>query len=375
MKIIVLGAGLVGGAIAADLAEDKEFSVTACDINAAALKHLSEKYGINTVSCDLSKPENVKEVIAQYDLVVSAVPGFMGFSTLKSVIEAGKNVVDIAFFPEDAFALDEAAKEHNVTAIVDCGVAPGMSNILTGYAASMMDEVETAVTYVGGLPHIRQWPWEYRAVFSPIDVIEEYTRPARFIENGKLVIRPALSEPELIDFPGIGTLEAFNSDGLRTMIKTIKARNMKEKTLRYPGHREKMLLLREAGFFSSEPVEVSGKKVVPLELTAKLLFPKWKLNPGDHDLTVMQVKVEGMKNGRSCVYQYDLFDTYDTDQEIHSMARVTGFTAAMAARMISRGLYNRKGINPPEYIGREPECVKFIINGLAERGVNYKGLT
>ena len=132
-------------------------------------------------------------------------------------MHSGKNTVDIAFFAENPFGLDELAQKNNVTAVVDCGVAPGMSNVLIGHAEQQLDRVESALIYVGGLPELREWPFEYKAGFSPIDVIEEYTRPARYVENGHVVIRPALSDPELIDFPSVGTLEAFNTDGLRTL--------------------------------------------------------------------------------------------------------------------------------------------------------------
>jgi lysine 6-dehydrogenase len=304
-------------------------------------------------------------------MVINAVPGFMGYRTLKAIIEAGKNAVDIAFFIEDPFTLDEGAKEKGVTAVMDCGVAPGMCNVLIGHANAMLDETENIVYYVGGLPMVREWPWEYKAVFSPADVIEEYTRPARYIENGKMVIKPALSDPELMDFPGIGTLEAFNTDGLRSLAVTVTAPNMKEKTLRYPGHIEKMRVLRETGFFGTEPVEIGGQTIRPLDFTSKLLFPKWKLKEGEEDITVMQVIVEGRKGKKHLRYTWDLFDRYDPVTGIHSMARTTGYTATVALRMIAKKKYIRKGISVPEYIGMQAECVGFLLAGLKERGVIY----
>ena len=370
MKIIVLGAGLVGGPMAIDLAKESTFEVTCADISKKNLDKLSS-FPITTIQKYLSDPENVRSLVKDCDYVINAVPGFMGFQTVKTIIESGKDLVDIAFFPEDAFLLDDLAKKHNVTAIVDCGVAPGMSNILTGYAHHLLDETETALTYVGGLPRVRQWPYEYKAVFSPIDVIEEYTRPARYIENGKLVIKPALSDPELINFPEIGTLEAFNSDGIRSLATTINAPNIKEKTLRYPGHIEIMRILRETGFFSQEEIEVKGTKVKPMDLTAKLMFPKWELKNNETDITVMQVIVEGKKDGKNVRYIYDLFDERDEKTGIHSMARTTGYTATVALRMVINGLYNHKGISVPEFIGKHPECVKFLLTGLGERGVVY----
>lgn len=372
MKVIILGAGLVGGPMAKDLAAEGRFDVSVADISESALKRLECGLPIRPVRADLSDPAGVARLVEGYDLVISAVPGFMGYRTLEAVIGAGRNVVDIAFFPEDPFTLDDLAKERGVVAIMDCGVAPGMSNILTGYADHLLDATETAITYVGGLPLIREWPYDYKAVFSPVDVIEEYTRPARYVENGVMVVKPALSDPELIHFPEAGTLEAFNSDGLRTMATTIKARNLKEKTLRYPGHIEKMAVLRETGFFSREPVEIGGRMIRPLDFTAKLLFPKWEMREGDIDMTIMRVIVEGTRGGERLRYTYDLFDRFDKKTGVHSMARTTGYTATMALRMIAGGLYSRTGISAPEYIGKQPECVAFMLEGLEERGVVYR---
>jgi lysine 6-dehydrogenase len=372
MKILVLGAGLVGGPMALDLARNGEFEVTSADRSVEALKRLAGVAGITTVQADLDDAEKLKSLVIEHDLVISAVPGFMGFRTLERVIECGKNVVDIAFFPEDMLLLDVKAKEMNVTAICDIGVAPGMSNVLIGYGASMLDTLEKGITYVGGLPVVRTWPFEYKAVFSPIDVIEEYTRPARYIDGGRLVVREALSDPELLDFPNIGTLEAFNSDGLRTLATTIKGDYMIEKTLRYKGHIEKMAVLRDTGFFDKEPILINGVMISPLEFTSRLLFPKWKLQEGEEDLTIMRVITEGLKDGVRKRYTWDLYDRLDKETGVHSMARTTGYTATMVARLISKGLYNRKGVSAPEFLGTEAGIVKFLLDGLSERGVVYK---
>ncbi len=371
MKIMILGAGLVGAPMAMDLAEDSGLSVSVADISETALKKLDKFGQISTVQCDVSSPEVLQKLAAEYDIFISAVPGFMGFKTLKSLIELEKNVVDIAFFPEDPFLLDDLAKENDVTVIVDCGVAPGMSNILTAHASSQMDSCESVLIYVGGLPVKREWPWEYKAVFSPADVIEEYIRPAYFVENGKRVSRPALSDPEYITLPGTDTLEAFNTDGLRTLATTLNIPYMKEKTLRYPGHIEKINVLRETGFFSEDVIEMNGTKISPLEFTSKMLFPKWKLERGEADITVMQVTVQGMKNGKKILFTYDLLDRYNEKTGVHSMARTTGYTATTVLRMLAKGMYKQKGISPPEYIGKHPECVKYIIKGLKKRGVEY----
>ena len=371
MKILVLGAGLVGGPMAIDLARNGEFEVTSADLSNEALLRLAGINGIKTVQADLDNAETLKSLVRENDLVISAVPGFMGFRTLERIIECGKNVVDIAFFPEDMFLLDAKAREMNVTAICDIGVAPGMSNVLIAYGASKLDTLEKGITYVGGLPVIRTWPFEYKAVFSPIDVIEEYTRPARYIDGGRLVVREALSDPELLEFPNIGTLEAFNSDGLRTLATTVKGDYMIEKTLRYKGHIEKMAVLRDTGFFSKEPILINGVMISPLEFTSKLLFPKWKLQEGEEDLTVMQVITEGLKNGARERYTWDLYDRFDKATGIHSMARTTGYTATAVARLLAEGLYTRKGVSAPEYLGNDSTVVNYLLDRLKERGVVY----
>jgi lysine 6-dehydrogenase len=371
MKIIVLGAGLVGGPMALDLSKDREMEVTIVDSDKKKLSRFSDTK-IEVIEADLSLPGKTGQLIQPFDMVLSAVPGFMGFKTLKAIIESGKNVVDIAFFPEDMFELDALARKHQVTAISDMGVAPGMSNLLAGYADHRLDKTEKVIIYVGGLPKVRQWPYQYKAVFSPADVIEEYTRPARYVLNGKEIIKPALSEPEPIDFDEIGTLEAFNSDGLRSIARTIKGDFMIEKTLRYPGHIELMKVFRESGFFRQTQIEVNGMMIKPIDFTSKLLFEQWKLNEGEEDLTVMKVIVEGIKGPERLHFEWDLLDRFDPVSGIHSMARTTGYAATMAVRMIKSGLFTQKGIIAPEMIGKNKQCVDFILKGLAQRGVVYR---
>lgn len=372
MKIVVLGAGRVGSAIARDLAAEGEFEVVAADLSQGALDRLAESSGIATRRTDLGDPAEVAAAVRPADLVVGAVPGSMGFATVKRVIECGKPIVDISFFEEDPLLLDDLARDKGVTAVVDCGIAPGCGNIILGYLETVLERLHSFECLVGGLPVVRTWPYEYKAVFSPADVIEEYTRPARYVSHGRVVSMPALSEPELIDFPGVGTLEAFNTDGLRSLITTVKAPFMKERTLRYPGHIEKMRMLRETGFFRKEPVDLPGGRVSPLELTAKLLFHEWRLGEGEEDITVMRVTVEGEKEGRKVRHVFDLLDRYDAATGITSMARATGYTCTAGVRAVARGLYRRPGISPPEFLGREPGCYLFVMQELAKRGVVFR---
>ncbi len=371
-KIIVLGAGLVGSAMAADLASDADLSVTVADINQEALNKLRKAHQLETVQADLSDRTMLAGLVKDVDLVLDAVPGYMGYCTLQTVISEGKDVVDIAFFPEDPFSLQELAVKQNVTAIVDMGVAPGMSHVLSAYAAGKLDQTDKLVIYVGGLPVVRTKPFEYKAVFSPIDVIEEYVRPARFIRNGELITMPALSEPELIDFERVGTLEAFNSDGLRSLFSTVKAENMVEKTLRYPGHIALMQVFREMGLFSQEEVRAGNAIVKPIDLTTRLLFPLWKLEEGEEDITVMHIRVEGRAGDESRVLTYDLYDRYDPVSRIHSMARTTGYAATAAVRLLLSGRYNRKGIIVPEFLADHEACVTFLLEDLRKRGVVFR---
>ena len=362
-KIIVLGSGLVGSVMANDLAEN--YKVTSVDISNKNLeKTRSDK--INKICADVSEKEVLENLIKDFDLVVGALPGFMGYNIMKRVIEAKKNIVDISFYPEDPFSLDKIAKDNNVVAVMDCGVAPGMGNIIFGHHNKTM-KITDYECLVGGLPKKREWPFEYQAVFSPIDVIEEYIRPARYVKNNQLVIREALSDTELVDFEKIGTLESWNSDGLRTLIKTMKhVPNMIEKTLRYPGCVEHLRVLRECGYFSYEPIEINGNKIRPIDLTSKLLFPMWEMKEGDEDYTVMRIKIIGDEGGKKVCYTYNLLDKYQ--EKTISMARTTGYTCTAVANLIIGKKYDTKGISPPEFLGNHFEEINKY---LGDRNVIY----
>ncbi|MCK5761016.1 MAG: saccharopine dehydrogenase NADP-binding domain-containing protein [Candidatus Delongbacteria bacterium] len=371
MKVVVLGAGMVGSAMAIDIKD--QYDVVVADINEEALSILSNEYGMKTIKADLKDKQTVKDIIADADLVVDAVPGFMGYETVKTIIECGKNVVDIAFFPEDSEPLDKLAKEKGVICITDIGVAPGMCNAILGYHNERM-KVDSYLCLVGGLPKKRTWPWEYKAPFSPCDVIEEYIRPARYKESGVEVTKTALSDPELIEFDQCGTLEAWNSDGLRSLIRTIPdVPNMKEKTMRYPGHIEKARILRESGFFSQEPIDFNGTKITPLQMTEKLLFSdkNWKLGRFEEEFTVMRIILTGVENGTKKEYTYDLYDEYCPDTKTSSMARTTGYSCTAAVNLVAKGLYKETGLSPAEYLGKDEACFRGLLDYLKDRNVVY----
>ena len=369
MKIAVLGAGMVGRSIATDLATN--FEVTTFDLSETNLAMLKERCNVLTVKANLSEYSGYASLLAGFDLVVCAVPGFMGYKTLEAIILAKKNVVDISFFPEDALALDKLAKQQGVTAIVDCGVAPGMSNLILGRYNEEMT-INCFECMVGGLPKLRVKPFEYKAPFSPIDVIEEYTRPARYVENGHVVTKPALSDAELINFEKAGTLEAFNTDGLRSILFTMShIPNMKEKTLRYPGHIAFIQSLKQAGFFDDTEIDVKGNKVRPIDFTSKILFHQWKLQPTEAEFTIMTIVIKGTRNGVPTTVEYFLYDEYDETTQAASMSRTTGYTCTAAVNMLAQQLFTEKGIFPPELVGKHKPCFDFMMNYLAERNVKW----
>jgi lysine 6-dehydrogenase len=369
MQVTVLGAGLIGGAIAKDLAMEKTWSVRAVDRSPDSLEKLKNQDRLQVACEDISDAAALTAVIGDADLVVSAVPGNMGYETLGRIIDAGKNVVDISFFAEDAFELDDLARQRGVTAVVDCGVAPGLSNVIAGYVNNKLDSVESFLCLVGGLPSVRSWPYEYKAVFSPIDVMAEFTRPARFVENGELVVRPALSDVELIEFKGVGTLEAFNTDGLRSLARTLDIPFMKEKTMRYPGHANLARVFRDSGFFDTDYIDVDGQKIRPIDVTSRLLIEQWRLNENEADLTIMQIIMQGLHNGRRERHDFYLLDRYDKKTGTTSMARTTGYTCAIVARQIVAGMFKRKGICPPEYIGATAGCYEHLLTELERRDI------
>ncbi|MCD6237940.1 MAG: saccharopine dehydrogenase NADP-binding domain-containing protein [Thermotogae bacterium] len=362
MKAVVLGAGLVGSVIAKDMAKD--FDTTVVDLDEQALNKFNGIRGMSTARASVVDPKSLAPIIKDADVVCGAVPGSIGYRMLKTVIGLGKNVCDISFMPEDFRKLENDAKDSGVTVIPDMGLAPGMSNLLVGRAAHLLDTVESVVIYVGGLPEKPRPPFNYKIVFSLEDTLDEYLRPARYVKDGNVEEIEALRGIEEIDFAQTGKLEAFYTDGLRSLIYNIKARNMAEKTLRYPGYANIMDAFRSIGLLSDEH----------RKFTAKLLFPVWKMEPekGDRDITVMKVRVSGKKGYDKVTYEWYLFDKFDEDKWIHSMARTTAFPCAIVARLIANCRFTKTGVLAPEMIASDDDVFQYVIDQLAYRRVNFE---
>lgn len=369
MKILVLGGGLVGSVIARDLANSKDNQVVVADVDTKVLDDLARTPAIDAMKMDVTDKSALTKAAKDADLVIGAVPGRLGYPMLENVIKAGTHIVDISFSNEDPLPLNDLAIKNGVIAIVDAGLSPGLGNLIVGRFFHEYDEVDRFSCYVGGLPEERHWPYEYQSVFSPADVIEEYTRPARMKSGGKIVSRPPLSDIELIDFPLVGTLEAFSSDGLRTLLYTLPIPYMKEKTLRYPGHADRMAMLKETGFFDLELLEVEGQQVSPRAFTSKLLFNAWTPKGEGRDVAVMRVLIEGTLNGKEVATTVDLYDAYDAATGTTAMARTTGFTCSASARLIINGTYSEPGIHPLEHVGIDESAYHAVLNDLNERDI------
>ena len=374
-KALVLGAGMVGSLMARDLAAEGEFEVTLVDRSQAAIDRAARGFRsdmtIRGQVMDLSSAPILTGLAQQHDVVLGALASHLGYGALETLARAGTPYADISFMPENALDHHALAQEHGTTCVVDCGVAPGMSNLLVGEGVKRLDRTDEIEIYVGGLPRERHWPFEYKAGFAPADVIEEYTRPSRLVENGEVVVREALSEPEIMHFDGLGDLEAFNTDGLRSLLFTLDVPHMKEKTLRYPGHIELMRVFRETGFFRKDPIQVNGQAVVPLEVTQALLFPKWTFEDGEQDVTVMRILVRGEQDGQPKTYRWDLHETYSTAEAATSMSRTTALPCTLMARQLLQGAVPEPGVYAPEQLPPFGDLCPQILAGLAKRGIAY----
>lgn len=374
MRAIVLGCGKIGSVIARDFADSMEGAevVVADRSRERAEAAASTIAGATSITVDAMDHAGLVETLKGFDLVIGALPGDYGYRALKAAVEAGVSMVDVSFTPEDPLELDRAAKEAGVTIVPDCGVAPGLSNMLVGYASAKLDRVRGAHIMVGGIPERPVPPLGYTITWSAEGLIDEYVRGANIVEGGRVVEVPALSGLEEIDFPGVGKLEAFYTDGLRTLVRTILGvESMWEKTLRYPGHVEKIKLLKALGFFDDESVAVEGAQVSPRLVTARLLERSLRM-PEVGDILAMTVEVAGEKQGEEARFRYYILDRYDRAKDVTAMARTTGYTASIVAQKLAQGAVKEKGVVPPERLGMDDTLFRSLLSELREKGVHIK---
>ncbi len=371
LRVIVLGCGKIGSVMARDFSEsNRGAEVVLADRSVERAKEAAAGItGAGWVELDTADRPELVRVLRGFDLVLGALPGDYGYGALEASVEAGVDMVDVSYTPEIPLGLDGPAKEADVTVIPDCGVAPGLSSILVGRAASKLDKVESAHILVGGIPETPVPPLGYTITWSAEGLIDEYVREVSVVEGGRVVRVPALSGLEEVDFPGVGRLEAFYTDGLRTLIQSLPdVDSMYEKTLRYPGHVEGVRLLRELGFFDEEPLEVEGRRVSPRLLTARLLERSLR-RPEVGDLLAMIVEVKGEVDGAASGYRYYVLDRFDKASGVTAMARTTAYTASIVAGMLAGGAIEEKGVLPPERLGMDEGIAEGLLSELGKRGV------
>ncbi|RLG43290.1 MAG: saccharopine dehydrogenase [Thermoproteota archaeon] len=378
MKALVLGCGNIGSVAAEDIAKSlSSIHVVIADKDEVRARRVAEKIGRDNVSwaeIDAGNRSELVNFLQDFDLVMGFLPGKLGYGLMEACIASGKDLVDVSFMEENPLTLHEKAVKAGVTIIPDCGLAPGISNLLVGHAAKRLDKVEKIHIMVGGLPEKPLPPLGYVITWSPESLIDEYTRKARIVKNGRIVMVDALDGLEHVDFPGVGRLEAFYTDGLRTLIDTFKSVNvneMWEKTLRYPGHAEKVKMLRTLGFFDEKQIVVDGVNVSPRKVTAKLFEQKLRM-PTVKDLVALKVEVSGVKNGKKARYAYHLLDFYDEKSGVTAMARTTAYPTSITAQLMLKGMLKVKGVIPPEKMGMNDKFFSLFLNELKKRGISIE---
>ncbi|NJF24756.1 saccharopine dehydrogenase family protein [Thermococcus sp. Bubb.Bath] len=349
MKVLVLGAGNIGKAVAWDLRDD--FEVHIADISREKLAEVSE-FAV-PLELDASNFEKLVNVMKGFDLIVGTLPGNMGYNAARAAIEAGVDMVDVSFMPQNPLELRDQAENAGVTVIFDAGFAPGLSHVLMGRIWGEIDTLEAGRIYVGGLPKVPKSPLYYRITWSPRDLIEEYVRPARVIRGGELTSMDPLGETQKVTI-GDFEFEAFPSDGLRSLLESVRAETLEEWTLRWPGHLERMRVLKELGFFKEENVDFTLKVITPL------------MTYESPDFSIMRVEGLGLLNGERTRMAYTVYD--EERGGFTSMSRLTGFTAASVVRLVAEGSCIHDVI-PPEILGMRIDTFRRIIQDLRDRGV------
>jgi saccharopine dehydrogenase-like NADP-dependent oxidoreductase len=350
VKILVLGGGQQGRVIATDLARALErATVTVADVRAPSLPPLPN---LRWVEADLAEPAVLVRRIREHDLVVGALPSRLGLASMRAAIEAGRRMVDVSFSAESPLALDAEARAAGVTIVPDCGLAPGLSHLVVGHAIATRGTPDEVVIDVGGVARDPSRPYGYVVTWSLDDLLEEYLRPARIVRDGRETTVPVFAELESVRFDGVGTMEAFLSDGLRTLIETHpEIRTMSERTLRWPGHVAAVRPLVAAGRFVAE------------------FDARCRVDPPD-DLVVLAVRVRW--DGRR--EQALMVDRYDPATRQTAMSRTTALTTAVVANALASGLPVPAGVVPLERAAEVSGFHDFVRDALAARGVRLGGL-
>jgi saccharopine dehydrogenase-like NADP-dependent oxidoreductase len=274
--------------------------------------------------------------------------------------------------PEDVMTLHKYASKAGIRILPDFGMSPGLGSILAGHAASKLDRVESVHMLNGGLPEKPVPPLDYVITWSVNDLIDMYSRKVTIVKRGRTTEVEAMSGLEEVNFPGVGNLEAFYTDGLRTMLYTMKnVKDMWEKSLRYPGHVEKIALLKSLGFFDERPIRIENLNIPPKEVTA-ILFERKMKRKDIPDIVVMRIDVSGVKNGKKVTHTHHILDHYDKQHEVTAMARTTAYTASVGAQLVAEKAIGEKGVFPPEKLGMNEELYKKFMGMMRQRKVLVK---
>jgi len=376
MEILVLGCGNIGSVAAADLSESlPSAEIVLADINENLASEVASKIGrrnISWVKIDASNHQKLVSTLKKFELAIGALPGETGYRVCKASIAANVDLVDVSYMPENIMTLNKEASKAEISILPDCGMSPGLGNILIGHATSTLDQVKSVHLLNGGLPEKPVPPLDYIITWSVKDLIDMYSRKVSIVKEGKTIQVEAMSGLEEINFPGVGKLEAFYTDGLRTLLYTMKdIKDMWEKTLRYPGHVEKIELLETLGFFDEKPLQVENRNVSPREITAKLLESKLK-RKGIPDIVAMRVEVTGTKNRKQVKYFYHMLEHYDEDRQVTAMARTTAYTTSVIAQLLAKKDVKEKGVIPPEKLGMDKKLYDEFMGMMKKRGIAVK---
>jgi saccharopine dehydrogenase-like NADP-dependent oxidoreductase len=370
MKLLSIGCGYIGSVLAEELVRHLDFDrLIICDNETARIERIVNRLGekVQCFQLDLSKYTNLLKIIDEADVVIGLSPGRLGFNIVKACVEQQKSLVDLSYMGEDPLVFHQEAVERGIVIIPDCGVAPGLSNLLVGQAATHLDEVEDVIIYVGGLPQNPQPPLNYKVTWCVEDLFEEYTRKVSIVKNHKLVEVEALEGVETVAFEGIRPLEAFFTDGVRTLQHTIRAKNVWEKTLRYPGHVEKIKFLINLGLLSKDRLRTIP--ISPWEFMRNFWTEKLSLFD-EKDVVLMRVIITGRKASTHLQHTFEVVDYFDEKRNITAMARTTAYTAFAVIKLLTENKIAEHGVIPPEILGMNHTLFHEIETLLKERNIH-----